>query len=312
MPEPTNTSTDFQVPAAISTTKLVRGRSQFSDIASLARWRRRQLIQRIEQETGRSLLCYVSHGREIDGEDVSSLQALLDHVPPGTPIGLLLHSPGGYPDAAERLVNMLRAQVHSPLPPPEDGALRIVVPDQAKSAATLMTFGADRIVMSSMSDLGPIDPQFQVQQGDRIERYSVWAYLGAFKMAEELCRSDPENVVFRSAYEKFDPLVADRMKREVRRVGQAVEDLLRKSRSNTTRASRKFVAENWMDPDVFPTHEQTINFDKAKEFGLEHVEYMEPTTRLWRMYWTLYLALRKVCGDDRKVFESSALSRIVE
>jgi ClpP class serine protease len=35
-----------------------------------------------------------------------------------------------------------------------------VVPRRAKSAATLITFGANEIHMGSMSELGPIDPQF--------------------------------------------------------------------------------------------------------------------------------------------------------
>jgi ClpP class serine protease len=36
----------------------------------------------------------------------------------------------------------------------------VIVPDQAKSAATLLALGAHHILMSKISDLGPIDPQF--------------------------------------------------------------------------------------------------------------------------------------------------------
>lgn len=312
MPDPTDAATDFHVPAPVRTTALGRGRSRFSDIASLARWRRRGLIERIERETGRILLCYVSDDPPIDRDDVLSLQALLDPVPLGSGIDLLLHSPGGYVDVAEKLVYMLRKRVEGHAPSGGDHGLTVIVPERAKSAATLMTFGADRIVMSSTSELGPIDPQFEVLRGNRVEMHGVRAYLEAFQEAEELCRRHPENAVFRAAYERFDPLMAHRMRQEINRVGHAVEDLLQGSGSNYTLASRKFVAERWMDPQVLPTHEQTISYGKAQEFGLTHVEYVEPTTLLWRMYWTLYQALRKVCGDDRKVFESSALSRIVE
>ena len=38
----------------------------------------------------------------------------------------------------------------------------MVVPDIAKSAATIFALGADQIVMGSPSDLGPIDPQVLV------------------------------------------------------------------------------------------------------------------------------------------------------
>jgi ClpP class serine protease len=40
--------------------------------------------------------------------------------------------------------------------------LVVVVPDQAKSAATLIALGADEILMGPASDLGPIDPQIEL------------------------------------------------------------------------------------------------------------------------------------------------------
>lgn len=312
MPEPTDTSSDFQIPAPVSTTALVRGRSRLSDVASLARWRRRRLIGRIERETGRPLLCYVSHGRPISRDDVLGLQALLNAVPPGAPLDLLLHSPGGDVNAAEKLVDMLRAKVDAATAAADGDGLRIVVPDWAKSAATLMTFGADRIVMSDTSELGPIDPQVDFRRGDRTETYSAWAYLTALQMAEERCRAHPENEVFERAFRGFNPLDAAEIRRSIERVRQITENLLMRRGSRYTLVSSNFVVGKMMDPGALPSHAQMINYEQARQFGLNHVEYMEPTTRLWRMYWDLYTALRRVCGDDRKVFESSALSRIVE
>jgi ClpP class serine protease len=36
--------------------------------------------------------------------------------------------------------------------------LTVVLPDMAKSAATLMCIGADKIIMGLGGDLGPVDP----------------------------------------------------------------------------------------------------------------------------------------------------------
>ena len=234
MPEPASTSADFQVPAPVSTTTLVRGRSRVSDIASMARWRRRRLIHRIEQETGRSLLCYVGHGPRISRDDALGFHALLDALPPGTPLDLLLHSPGGDVNAAEKLVLMLRAKVEGAAAPTDDGALRIIVPDWAKSAATLMSLGADRIVMSDTSELGPIDPQFTVARGDRQETYSAWDYLRALRIAEERCRANPENAVFERAFRWFDPLHTAQARKDIERVRQVARRLLKQCGSNYT------------------------------------------------------------------------------
>jgi ClpP class serine protease len=40
-----------------------------------------------------------------------------------------------------------------------DQKLRVIVPNIAKSAATLFALGADEILMGYLSELGPIDPQ---------------------------------------------------------------------------------------------------------------------------------------------------------
>ena len=58
------------------------------------------------------------------------------------------------------------------------GRVRVIVPDYAKSAGTLMALGADRIIMSETSELGPIDPQVILadRNGNRMP-HSVKNYL---------------------------------------------------------------------------------------------------------------------------------------
>src|SRR5438270_233413 len=67
-------------------------------------------------------------------------------------LDLLLHTGGGDTDAADKLMSMARARIGTK-------GLRVVVPDFAKSAGTMMVLGADAVVMSDSSELGPIDPQ---------------------------------------------------------------------------------------------------------------------------------------------------------
>ena len=116
-----------------------------------ARYQRQAMIKQIQACTKRPLICYVSGGkRGIDEDDTIPFVDLLHNVPPGEDVELLLHTHGGSGDAAEKLIRMVRACVGQ-------AEIHIIVPDFAKSAGTLMVLGADRVVMSDMSELGPID-----------------------------------------------------------------------------------------------------------------------------------------------------------
>lgn len=153
---------DLQPLAPTDVSALSRGRSALEDRLLLSRLRRRRLIREIEAQTQRALLCYVSERPMIDQNDVLGMNALLQHVEPGASITLLLNSPGGDVDAAERLQHMLRESV-SPRGMQQTGDVEIVVPNRAKSAATVMALGAHQVTMSDTSELGPIDPQVKIQ-----------------------------------------------------------------------------------------------------------------------------------------------------
>jgi hypothetical protein len=65
-------------------------------------------------------------------------------------LDVLIHSPGGLGEAAERLVKLLRGGFQN---------VRFIVPHSAMSAATMLCFSGDTIAMNEASVLGPIDPQ---------------------------------------------------------------------------------------------------------------------------------------------------------
>ncbi len=72
------------------------------------------------------------------------------------PIDLVLHSPGGFPEAAESIVESLRSKFPH---------IRVIVPSFAKSAATMISMAADEILLDDDAELGPIDPQMQTANG---------------------------------------------------------------------------------------------------------------------------------------------------
>lgn len=68
------------------------------------------------------------------------------------PILLVLQSPGGDVSTAYFIAKLCREHT--------DKTFEVAIPRQAKSAATLICCGADKLHMGSLSELGPIDPQF--------------------------------------------------------------------------------------------------------------------------------------------------------
>ena len=74
---------------------------------------------------------------------------LLEKIGPTKRISLILHTNGGQTLAAWRLVNLIRMFCDE---------LEVLIPLKALSAGTLISIGADRVVMTKQAALGPIDP----------------------------------------------------------------------------------------------------------------------------------------------------------
>ena len=258
------------------------------------RYQRQAMIKEIQGRTNRRLICYVS-GRNcgIDDDDTLAFVDLLHNVPADDDIDLLLHTTGGGVNAAEKLMGMVRRVVGT-------GELRIIVPDYAKSAGTLMVLGADSVVMSDMSELGPIDPQRRLF--DRWQ--SVQNYLDAYSEHEETLTNDPSNTAARLMLNKLDPVTLILFKAEVNRARQAAEGLLKRGMfRNGGNWSR--TANELLDTARWLSHGQMISWEDARDpqIGLV-VEYLEYESEDWQDYWRIYCLQRLAIEEGEKLFES--------
>ena len=110
--------------------------------------------------------------------DKTMFADLLDSVGTSESIDVLLQSPGGYADATEQLVNMLRERFQS---------VNFYVPHTAKSAATMMVCSGDSLFMDHRSELGPIDPQMRIPKaGGVFINVPAQAYLDGFDQVRQL------------------------------------------------------------------------------------------------------------------------------
>ena len=175
-------------------------RTPLFEANSAARYQRQTIIKQIQAHTGRRLICYVSGSQcMISENDTMPFVDLLHHVQPGESVELLLHTTGGSIDAAEKLIRMVRSTVG-------ETEFRIIVPEFAKSAGTLMVLGADRVVMSDMSELGPIDPQMVFADSSGLRRWqSVQNYLDAYDEHTNAINQNPNNVAAQIMLGKLDP-----------------------------------------------------------------------------------------------------------
>ena len=271
-----------------------------------ARYQRQDLIRSINRLTGTILICYVAGiAAPIDRDDPAAFADLLHNLQQGDDVDLLLHTGGGDIDAAEKLIRMLRQRVGS-------GAVRVIVPDFAKSAGTLMALGADVIIMSDTSELGPIDPQsIRIDNdGNRVPQ-SVQNYLDAYEDLRIKLENNAGDVVAQILLSKIDPATLKHYRNVMKRARTIAETLL-KSGMFREKGNWSAAVSTLIDTTAWPSHAQMISWEEASsEIGL-NVEYRDPYNPEWELYWQLY-CLQKLSIDERdKLFESDYASlRIV-
>lgn len=270
------------------------------------RYLRQEKIRQIQEAAGTRLLCYVAgHTAPITRDDVVGIIELLHNVPRESNIDFLLHTGGGDIDAAEKVVSMLRTSVGK-------GRFRIIVPDFAKSAGTLIALAADKIVMSDSSELGPIDPQFAKKDGDGNARWhSVLNYLEAYKTQSEKLRQHPTDVPAQIMLSKIDPTTVVQFEAIRRRARKLAEEHLTRWMFQHKTANYTKIAQDLMDNERWPSHGQMISWQDAKQMELE-VEYLPSESEAWRSYWSLYCLQRLAVKDGQKLFEADYASLLME
>lgn len=278
------------------------GKTPMYKASNAARYHRQEIIKRIQSKTEKTLICYTAGIRApISRDDVIGFTEMLHNIKKGTSLDLMLHTPGGDIDTAEKLTSLL----HSWTGP--DNKLRVIVPDFAKSAGTLMALGANKIVMSDSSELGPIDPQVTLNDGRGNQiTHSVLHYLQAYETHSKTL-SDPataRDITATIMLNKLDPSTVKLFQAIKGRAFTIATEQMRQWMKSTAWTK---VPEMLIDVTRFLSHGQRIGYEDALVLPLE-VEYMAPSDELWQMYWDLYCHQRLAISDKGKLFESAYAS----
>lgn len=288
---------------ASSANSSLPGKTPMFEATHAARYARQALVKEIEKRCGCALICYVAgNAAPIESDDTIGLVDLLHNVERGKNLDFLLHTGGGDMDAAEKLISMVRVTVG-------EGRLRIIVPDFAKSAGTLMALGANKILMSDSSELGPIDPQITLadDHGNLIQ-HSVQSYLDAYEGHSQALQKNPNDVAARIMLNKLDPATVKLYEAARRRAQIFAEEQLQRGMrvANFTK-----IASELIDTKRWLSHGQMISSQDAKQMGLE-VDHLDPRGQEWQSYWRLYCLQRLAVKDREKLFESNYVSQAFE
>jgi hypothetical protein len=113
----------------------------------------RDLLQQLEAKRKTKILSLIyGNSTFINDDDIEVVHEVLDDVCEGKrvdTIEIILSSLGGEANAAFNLVRIIRRYADK---------FNVIIPRKAKSAASLIALGADKIFMSKIAELGPVDP----------------------------------------------------------------------------------------------------------------------------------------------------------
>lgn len=228
------------------------------------------------------------------GYSVNVFEDLIFDADPNEDLHLLLSTPGGDGESAVRIARSAQSRCRE---------LTVIVPDQAKSAGTILLLGAHHILLGPTSDLGPIDPQMPV--GDPpTQLVSAKDIIAAVDHAAAAIQRQPET------YPLHASLLADVTALMVQQARSALarsDELLREAlKSHTERTPEEVtqLTRRLHDPLIEQpsSHGAIFGADDVAELGLPVVK-ADPRSEQWQLIWRLwtkYYALKQRIYEGRR------------
>ncbi len=199
----------------------------------------------------------------ITNEDIQGFMVALTELK-GTMLDLILHSPGGVLEAAEQIVKYLRAKYND---------IRVIIPQNAMSAATVMACGADRIIMGKHSAIGPIDPQMVFPIGQGHFTAPAQSILEEFEEAKKDVKADPRTTgLWISKINAYPPgflkVCEDTIERSQEVVNEWLTSYMFKGESDAADKAKK-VAEWLGNIKLHKSHGKPLMAEEVRNKGLK-------------------------------------------
>lgn len=231
---------------------------------------RAEIFSQIESLRGSSVVSFITGDRrqmetQIGPDIIDIFVEHLDAIGPTEKISLILYTNGGDTAVAWRLTNLLHTFCNE---------LEVIIPSKALSAGTLISLGANKIVMTKQAALGPIDPSINhplnpvVPNAPHIKApVSVEAVRGYLEAANTLGIKEGKELVqiLVDLSNKVHPLVLGQIFRTQSQIRILAEKLLKRQVDDENK--RKEIIDFLCAESG--SHDYTINRREANGLGLQ-------------------------------------------
>lgn len=230
---------------------------------------RREILKRLSAITGRPAILYAVEmfnqgkinasplGNQsiiISLSDKSGFHEAMRGID-GDEIDIILHSPGGSPEATESIVKMLRSKYKK---------VRFIVPSVAKSAATMMCMAGDEIILGQSAELGPTDPQMVIN-GRQSPAHGI---LGQFETAKtELAKNNKALPAWIPILEQYGPSLLSQCETAIVLSNKLVSEWLKKYmfKGDVRAGNKASTLSKFLTNKKHLSHGRAINVDALKQ-----------------------------------------------
>lgn len=211
----------------------------------MGRQERVDLIQKIERQTNSKVLVYITGDRkgletQISHDVFPFIYKHLEKIDNVPKINLFIYTTGGITISGYGIVNLIREYCEE---------YNAIIPFKCLSTGTLMTLGANSIIMSKMGQLGPVDPSLEHPLGPEVQHpqnpmikgkvpVNVEDVMSFFDLAKKQAKTTSEGeftAVLTMLASNIHPLVLGAVNRSRNEIRFLARTLLKQHMSNAQR-----------------------------------------------------------------------------
>jgi ATP-dependent protease ClpP protease subunit len=250
----------------------------------------KELIKQIQDMRSSKVIAYFTGDRQIGPVPASrmaedAVRPLYEHllsIGKNEKIDLFLYSRGGDVSVPWRIVSMFREFCDE---------FSILIPYKAHSAATLVSLGADKIIMGKKAELSPIDPTLvKMMAGETAgtpQEISVENVNSYIKFVRERANINDQSALAQMISilaNHIDPLTLGNVNRQNSHIRLVARKMLTSRKEKLDEAKINSIIET-LTEKIY-SHGHAIGRKEAHEIGLP-IEI--PEERLENVLWNLYL-----------------------
>ena len=270
-------------------------RSPLYEASNASRYDRQEIIRNYQNKYSCRLVSMID---VIFPESVTFLEETLHNADPSQDLHIMLSTPGGDGETAIRLIRQVQSRCRN---------LTVIVPDQAKSAGTLFALGAHHICMGPTSDLGPVDPQFQLADGSLAAGRAI---IAAVEDAERRVQANPQTYTLHaSLLADISALMVQQARDALARASNQLKEALacvpERTKSEVDRLAERL--DRHLIDDTL-SHATTIPAAQAAEYGLP-VKQLNSNDCQWKTIWRLWTKYKVL--DESRIYEGEIASVVI-